>query len=106
MSKEYKKQERQKRVLETGLPLFFEHLIEFCEELRFSNHLNVEQYGLNKVFYLLKVNDKIKTRNYLDNYQLYESLHNVINSSEKTFNKNSESLKKLKKGYWNGRRNS
>lgn len=88
------------------MPLFFEHLIEFCEELRLSNHINVENYSINKLFYLLKVNDKIKTRSYLDSYQLYESLQNVINSDQKTFNGNKERLQKLKKEYWNGRRNS
>tara|TARA_Y100000034_G_scaffold125634_1_gene175617 strand:+ start:541 stop:759 length:219 start_codon:yes stop_codon:yes gene_type:complete len=69
-----------------------------------SNHINVEDYNLNKLFYLIKVNDKIKTRGYVDSYQLYESLQNVINSDKKSFNKTSKHLQEIKKEYYNGRR--
>ena len=87
------------------MPRFFQLLIDFVEELR-DNHPNVENYNIKKLFYLIKINDKIKTRSYVDNYQLYLSMNNVINASEKDSTKARKMHEELIKGYQNGRRNS
>lgn len=85
------------------MPVFFEFLLECSETLRL-HHPDVESYGLPKVFTLIKVNDKIKTRNYVDQHMLDNYLTNVVNSPDKkSFAKNSEAYRKLIKGYQNGR---
>ncbi len=88
------------------MPVFYEFLIECCETLRI-HHPNVEKYGLPKILKLMDVNDKIKTRGYVDAHLLDNYLSNVVNSPDKkSFAKASNDYKDLIKGYQNGRRNS
>lgn len=89
-----------------GIPHFFQIIIEFVEELR-PNHPNVESYTLPKVIYLLNVVDKIKTRDYLTQHNLYEVFTNVLNSpDDNTLRSNNIIYKKFKESYNNGRRSS
>lgn len=91
--------------MKTGLPTFYELLAEFVEELR-STHPHVESYSIPKIFYLVGLQDKIKTRSYVDEHLLVNLMNNVINSSEKDSTANQITYKKLIKDYYNGRRNS
>lgn len=85
------------------MPVFFDFLADACEMLR-NNHPNVESYSLPKVFKLIKINDKQKTRSYVDAHLLDNYLTNVVNSGEKKdFEKAKKEYNRLIKDYQNGR---
>ncbi len=102
MQEKLKNQKREEKVKELGMPIFYAGLAEAVETIR-ELHPDVESYGLQKLFKLIKITKKIKKREYLDNHILIRDLFGMIHGDPKKSNEALAAYNKTMRDYNNGR---